>query len=312
MTLLELVDAVSTGKDWQTIQGIAFRHQDGVVATPARSAARGSRPIAISGAQLPAVGRAGATDHADRGQPWVRAHLLVLLHPHVLSRGARQDRAHPQAGGRGAGDAGAARGTRDPHLPFPGRRLSAVRSRVASVGDRVRRGTAPARSARQGHLEDQLSRRRGRPRAVRNVCAMPGCTSSTWASNQGATRASRRCTSRSPSNRISARCDLLKSIGLMWEYGFMLLDPSSTFAVGPREPGVSANDSRRRLSAGDVLPHAAVRRHADQGCARSFRTIARRRLQSGLRLPRSAAVGRSTKALRTWSASPDGSMVWRP
>ena len=36
MTLLELVDAVSTGNDWRHVQGIAYRGQHDVIATPAR------------------------------------------------------------------------------------------------------------------------------------------------------------------------------------------------------------------------------------------------------------------------------------
>ncbi len=37
MTLLELVDAIGSGREWRAIQGIAYRHADGVVATPARA-----------------------------------------------------------------------------------------------------------------------------------------------------------------------------------------------------------------------------------------------------------------------------------
>src|SRR5205823_12700522 len=36
-TLVELVDAISTGGDWQDIQGIAYRRDDKVMATPARA-----------------------------------------------------------------------------------------------------------------------------------------------------------------------------------------------------------------------------------------------------------------------------------
>ena len=37
MTLLELADALSTGKDWREIQGLAFRRDNQVIATPARA-----------------------------------------------------------------------------------------------------------------------------------------------------------------------------------------------------------------------------------------------------------------------------------
>ena len=37
MTLVELADAISSGRDWQDIQGIAYRRDDKVMATPARA-----------------------------------------------------------------------------------------------------------------------------------------------------------------------------------------------------------------------------------------------------------------------------------
>ena len=84
------------------------------------------------------------------------------------------------------------------------------------------------RVARQGDLEDQLPRRCRRPGAVRRMrdaglyLVYMGLESG---SEQGLLTLHKQMT---VGQNIEA-VNTLKSIGLMWEYGFMLLDPSSTF-----------------------------------------------------------------------------------
>ena len=120
-TLIELVDAVSTGRDWHEIPGLAYRREAQAVTTPARRLVEDLDQPAVPGTELPAGYGARTQHHADPRQPRLRAHLLVLLDPHLLSRRAGQDRPHAQTRGGRARDALAARGARHHHLPVPGR-----------------------------------------------------------------------------------------------------------------------------------------------------------------------------------------------
>ena len=82
---------------------------------------------------------------------------------------------------------------------------------------------------------------------------------------------------------------ILKELGIVFSYGFMLFDPSSTFEsvrenIGFLREIVGDGTAPRR-----VLPDAALRRHADPRRAGEGRPAARRPHASGLRFPRPAA-----------------------
>jgi radical SAM superfamily enzyme YgiQ (UPF0313 family) len=81
----------------------------------------------------------------------------------------------------------------------------------------------------------------------------------------------------------------LKRLDIVYSYGFMLFDPSSTFASVRQNIGLSAPTRRRRQRAGGVLAHAAVRRHADPRFAVKRGAVARRLDTPRLRLSRPAA-----------------------
>ena len=97
---------------WGPGPGEARVAPGGYRVTASWSFASGSQHASWLGCHVPVI-------EAD-GQPRLRADLLVLLHPHLLSRRPRQNSPHAQACGSCAGDAHAARRTRHPHLPLPG------------------------------------------------------------------------------------------------------------------------------------------------------------------------------------------------
>ena len=80
---------------------------------------------------------------------------------------------------------------------------------------------------------------------------------------------------------------ILKSFGLSFDFGFMLVDPYSTFRSIRQNISFPRGVYRRRLDGCAVLPDVAVRRHANQTQARVGRTTARHFVRSRLQVSRS-------------------------
>ena len=82
---------------------------------------------------------------------------------------------------------------------------------------------------------------------------------------------------------------ILKSFGLSFDFGFMLVDPYSFVPQHSTECSFSRGVHRRWLDSGAVLPDAALRRHADQATTRIGRTYAWYVIRSRLQVSRSEA-----------------------
>ena len=82
--------------------------------------------------------------------------------------------------------------------------------------------------------------------------------------------------------------ETLKELDILFDFGFMMLEPSSTFESIAGQRRVPPTDRRRRLRGCRVLPDGPVRWHTDQRRARAAGPAARGCLQPGLRFTRPA------------------------
>lgn len=229
MTLLELVDAVRTCKDWQTIQGIAFRHHDGVVATPARTLLgdldqlpypeRNYLPSAVLGRPImPIVASRGCA----RTCSFCSIHTFYRAAPGKIVRTRR-----PAAVVQEMQSLYEERGTRiflfqDDDFPLFG---PVWRRWAFEFVEELHRHGLPGEviwkiNCRADVVERELFV------TLRDAGLYLVYMGLESGSDQGLETLHKQITVEQNIRAVR----LLKSIGLMWEYGFMLLDPSSTFA----------------------------------------------------------------------------------
>jgi anaerobic magnesium-protoporphyrin IX monomethyl ester cyclase len=228
MTLVELVDAIGAGQDWRSVQGIAYRGADDVVATSARPLVkdldelpypdRDYQPGAVLGRSImPIVASRGCARTCSfcsihtfyRGAP---GRIVRTRRPAEVVREMRM--LHEQ------------RGTaiflfQDDDFPL----LGPVWRRWASeFVDELHRNGLPGKviwkiNCRADSVDRDLFIKM---RDAGLYLVYMGLESG---SEQGLETLHKQVTVDQNLRAVS----LLKSIGLMWEYGFMLLDPSSTF-----------------------------------------------------------------------------------
>ena len=305
MTLLELADAIGTGTEWRTLQGIAYREQDHVRATPARR-------LLEDLDQLP---------YPDRNyQP--KAVLGRSIMPLVASRGCARTcsfcsihtfyRAAPGKVVRTRRPAAVVEEMRALHDQHDTRIFLFQDDDFPLFGPVWKRWATQfvEELHRSGLARDVIWKINCRADAVDRDLFIAMRDAGLYlvymglesGSEEGLETLHKQITVEQNLRAVN----LLKSIDLMWEYGFMLLDPSSTFESVRDEPGIPPDDSRRRLPAGDLLPDAPLRRHADQGRARALRTAAAG--TCAIRITTSSIRGcrHSTRHSPRWSASPDG------
>jgi anaerobic magnesium-protoporphyrin IX monomethyl ester cyclase len=228
ITLVELVDAISTGKDWRCLQGIAYRGPHEIVATP-------PRPLIKDLDQLPYPER----DY----QP--RAVLGRNIMPILASRGCARTcsfcsihtfyRAAPGRIVRTRRPAEVVREMRilheerditiflfqDDDFPLFG---SVWRQWASDFVAELHRNRLPGKvvwkiNCRADSVDRDLFIKM---REAGLYLVYMGLESG---SEQGLKTLHKQVTVDQNLRAVS----ILKSIGLMWEYGFMLLDPSSTF-----------------------------------------------------------------------------------
>jgi anaerobic magnesium-protoporphyrin IX monomethyl ester cyclase len=228
-TLLELVDAIGRGSDWREIHGIAFRRDSNVIATPAR-------PLLEDLDLLP---------HPDRSyQP--NAVLGRSIMPILASRGCARTCSfcsihtfYRAAPGKMVRTRRPAEVVREMRMLY---RERGIRIFLFQDDDFPLFGPVWRRWAHQFVDELQQSELAGRViwkincradavdrdlfirmRDAGLYLVYMGLESG---SEQGLETLHKQITV----DQNLRAVELLKSIGLMWEYGFMLLDPSSTFA----------------------------------------------------------------------------------
>ena len=229
MTLLELVGAVSTGKDWQGIQGIAFRHQERIVATPSRTLLadldqlpypeRNYLPSAVLGRpMMPIVASRGCA----RTCSFCSIHTFYRAAPGKIVRTRK-----PAAVVQEMQALHEERGTRiflfqDDDFPLFG---AVWRRWAIEFIEELHRHHLPSEviwkiNCRADVVERELF---VRMRDAGLYLVYMGLESGT---DRGLETLHKQITVEQNIRAV----DLLKRMGLMWEYGFMLLDPSSTFA----------------------------------------------------------------------------------
>ena len=228
MTLLELADAVGTGAEWRTIQGIAYREQGHVVATPAR-------PLLEDLDQLP---------YPDRNYH-PKAVLGRSIMPIVASRGCARTCSFCSI-----------------HTFYRAAPGKVVRTRRPSAVVEEMRALYEEQDTRIFLFQDddfplfgpvwkrwatQFVEELHRSGLSREVIWKMNCRADAVdrdlfiqmrdaglylvymglesGSEDGLETLHKQITVEQNLHAVN----LLKSIGLMWEYGFMLLDPSSTF-----------------------------------------------------------------------------------
>jgi radical SAM superfamily enzyme YgiQ (UPF0313 family) len=227
-TLLELADAISTGKDWHDIQGIAYRRDGQVVATPARPLVedldqlpypeRNYEPTAVLGRSImPILASRGCA----RTCSFCSIHTFYRAAPGKIVRTRK-----PAEVVREMRMLHEERGIsiflfQDDDFPLFG---TVWRKWASEFVDELHRNRLPERviwkmNCRADAVERELFIRM---RDAGLYLVYMGLESG---SEQGLETLHKQIT---VDQNLKA-VELLKSIGLMWEYGFMLLDPSSTF-----------------------------------------------------------------------------------
>jgi radical SAM superfamily enzyme YgiQ (UPF0313 family) len=227
-TLLELADAISTGKDWHDIQGIAYRQDGQVIATPAR-------PLVEDLDQLPypernyeptaVLGRSIMPILASRG--CARTCSFCSIHTFYRAAPGRIVRTRkPAEVVREMRMLHEERGItiflfQDDDFPLFG---TVWRKWANEFVDELHRNGLPEKviwkmNCRADAVERELFIRM---RDAGLYLVYMGLESG---SEQGLETLHKQITVEQNLKAV----ELLKSIGLMWEYGFMLLDPSSTF-----------------------------------------------------------------------------------
>src|SRR5882724_7108653 len=228
MTLLELVDAVSTDRDWRGIHGIAYRDHDEVVATPARPLMedldqlpypeRNYQPGAVLGRTImPILASRGCA----RTCSFCSIHTFYRAAPGKMVRTRRPSEVVREM--RALYDE---RGIRiflfqDDDFPLFG---PVWRRWAGEFVDELHRHELPGNviwkmNCRADAVDRDLFIRM---RDAGLYLVYMGLESG---SEQGLETLHKQITVAQNLRAVK----MLKSIGLMWEYGFMLLDPSSTF-----------------------------------------------------------------------------------
>lgn len=228
MTLVELVDAVSTGNDWHDIHGIAYRRDQDVVVTPARALVedldqlpypeRNYEPEAVLGRSImPILASRGCA----RTCSFCSIHTFYRAAPGKIVRTRK-----PAEVVREMCMLHEERGVtiflfQDDDFPLFG---TVWRRWANEFVDELHRNGLPGRviwkmNCRADAVDRELFIRM---RDAGLYLVYMGLESG---SEQGLETLHKQIT---VEQNIKA-VNVLKSIGLMWEYGFMLLDPSSTF-----------------------------------------------------------------------------------
>jgi radical SAM superfamily enzyme YgiQ (UPF0313 family) len=227
-TLLELTDAISIGKNWHEIQGIAYRHDQQVIATPARPLVedldqlpypeRNYEPTAVLGRSImPILGSRGCA----RTCSFCSIHTFYRAAPGRIVRTRK-----PAEVAREMRILHEERGItiflfQDDDFPLFG---TVWRRWANEFVDELHRNGLPEKviwkmNCRADAVERELFIRM---RDAGLYLVYMGLESG---SEQGLETLHKQITVEQNLKAVK----LLKSIGLMWEYGFMLLDPSSTF-----------------------------------------------------------------------------------
>ena len=228
MTLVELADAISTGEDWHGIQGIAYRSEEEVIATPAR-------PLVEDLDQLPypernyepeaVLGRSIMPILASRG--CARTCSFCSIHTFYRAAPGRIVRTRkPAEVVREMRMLHEERGVtiflfQDDDFPLFG---TVWRRWASEFVDELHRSGLPEKviwkmNCRADAVERDLFIRM---RDAGLYLVYMGLESG---SEQGLETLHKQITVEQNIRAVN----LLKSIGLMFDYGFMLLDPSSTF-----------------------------------------------------------------------------------
>ena len=228
MTLLELADAISTGGDWKDIHGIAYRRGDEIIATQARPLIENldQLPYPERNYELEAVlGRSVMPILASRG--CARTCSFCSIHTFYRAAPGRIVRTRkPSEVVREMRMLHEERGTsiflfQDDDFPLFG---TVWRRWANEFVDELHRNGLPGKviwkmNCRADAVDRELFIRM---RDAGLYLVYMGLESG---SEQGLETLHKQIT---VEQNIKA-VNLLKSIGLMFEYGFMLLDPSSTF-----------------------------------------------------------------------------------
>jgi len=227
-TLVEMVDAISTGQDWRNIHGIAYRGEDQVIATPAR-------PLVEDLDQLP---------YPERNyEP--KAVLGRTIMPILASRGCARTCSfcsihtfYRAAPGRIVRTRKPAEVVREMRMLYEQR---GIRIFLFQDDDFPLFGTVWHRWA--GEFVDELHRNELPGKVIWKInCRADAVDRDLFirmrdaglylvymglesGSEEGLETLHKQITVEQNIRAV----DTLKSIGLMFEYGFMLLDPSSTF-----------------------------------------------------------------------------------
>ena len=229
MTLLELADAISSGEDWRTIHGIAFRNGAQITLTPARALIeeldslpypeRHYLPDTVLGRSImPLIASRGCA----RTCSFCSIHTFYRAAPGKIVRTRR-----PAEVVREMRSLHEERGItiflfQDDDFPLFG---TVWRRWANEFVDELHRSGLPERviwkmNCRADAVDRELFIRM---RDAGLYFVYMGLESG---SEQGLETLHKQITVAQNLRAVK----LLKSIGLMWEYGFMLLDPSSTFA----------------------------------------------------------------------------------
>ncbi len=227
-TLLELADALSTGQDWHGISGIAFRHDDAISANPARLLLedldqlpypeRNYQPETVLGRSImPLIASRGCA----RTCSFCSIHTFYRAAPGRIVRTRK-----PSEVVREMRMLHEERGItiflfQDDDFPLFG---NVWRRWANEFVDELNRSGLPERviwkmNCRADAVDRDLFIRM---RDAGLYLVYMGLESG---SEQGLETLHKQITVEQNLRAV----DVLKSIGLMWEYGFMLLDPSSTF-----------------------------------------------------------------------------------
>lgn len=227
-TLVELVDAVSTGQDWHEIHGIAYRTGEQVIVTPARALVedldqlpypeRNYEPGAVLGRSImPILASRGCA----RTCSFCSIHTFYRAAPGKIVRTRK-----PAEVVREMRMLHEERGVRiflfqDDDFPLFGKTW---RRWAGEFVDELHRSGLPEKviwkmNCRADAVDRELFIRM---RDAGLYLVYMGLESG---SEQGLETLHKQITVEQNLRAVN----LLKSIGLMWEYGFMLLDPSSTF-----------------------------------------------------------------------------------
>jgi anaerobic magnesium-protoporphyrin IX monomethyl ester cyclase len=276
LTLLEMADVLSTGQDYRTISGIAYRGDNGVVTTP-------MRPLVTDLDQLPfpvrrherhaLLGHCAAQILASRGCirtcSFCSIHMFYRSAPGKVVRTRKPARVveemrllHQQHGIT-------IFMFQDDDFPVFG---PVWRRWANEFVDELHRNRLPGRVIWKINCRGCGRARTSRPHARRGtLLSLHGTRVRKRGRAQDASQTDyrraeppRRRNPESPGDDFRVRLHAIRTLDHV--------------RFGARKPFVPTGGRWRRQDRGDVLPDGAVRRHSDQGRLASHRTAARRRM----------------------------------